>query len=929
MTPFLKQVASHYHSEGSLDRKCFIFPNKRSLTFFKKYLGDAVRQSGVPVTAPLMLTMNEFFFILAERKSADRVHLLLRLYDSYRKFNARAESLDDFIFWGDVLLSDFDDVDKYLVDASGIFTNVAQFKGMRDSFSYLTPTQEEAVRRFVSHFEKDGRIKAEFRHIWDLLLPLYRDFRESLDREGLSYEGQVYRSTVERMNEESAPDVLARSFPDADKFIFVGLNALNECEKTLMRKCANAGMAEFCWDYSGPMTTDRNNKSSLFLSSFIQEFPQAFELQDDNDIPRIRVISVPSTVGQAKQLPALLSEQPGIPGIDTAIILPDEKMLVPVLNSIPGDISKLNVTMGYAMSGSSLWSLMNDIAAMQLHIREREGEILFYHKQVRAIFSNSLFKTVLSEEEKDRVKSVKDESRYYIPMEKLGGTPLFDRIFKPAGEDVQSIAQYQQDIISSLAPQIRDNAGMSLELDFARDLYLAIGKLKSYGPDIKPVTYYRLLGQVAAGMAVPFKGEPLEGLQIMGPLETRALDFDNVIILNCNEGIFPRHSVRESFIPPELRKAFGLPTYEHQDAVWAYYFYRLIRRAKQVTMLYDSRAEGTRSGEESRYIKQLELHFGVPVERFTAKAPLRHTDNSDDIPKTEAHIEALRSGHLSATALENYLKCQAKFYYKSVCGLKEDEDVNESLDSGTMGTVFHNTMEELYNHRESITAAYLRSLLSDRERIKECVDRHIMETLRTFEISGRNLLFEDMVCRYVVRVLSSDLELLDRYGVPSFKILGLERKVSRTIGGFKFVGYIDRLDSFSPGEVRIVDYKTGKVTDNDFIINEDNAEKVVGDLFGDNVKERPNIALQLYLYDIMSRGLEEVRGRSIVNSIYQPARLFTNEVENVALNDRFCTLMDGKVNALLEQIADTGRPWTRTKDAKSCSYCKFRNICGR
>lgn len=932
MKAFLKQVAEHYFAEGSLERKCFIFPNKRSIAFFRKYLCGMAAASGTTSVAPQMYAMNDFFLKIAGKRSTDKVHLLLKLYESYKRLNPSSEPLDDFIFWGDVILEDFDDVDKYLVDASGIFTNVAQFKDMKDNFSYLSPTQREAIERLLSHFEGGGAIKNEFRKIWDILLPLYNDFRSSIEKEGLSYEGQVYRSIAERLKGEAALDILSAGFHGTEKFIFVGLNALNECEKTLMRKCRDAGIADFCWDYSGRMTTDPDNKSSFFLSGFVKDFPQAFEFEDEDSVPEFRAISVPSASGQAKQLPALLDEissEGSVPGLETAIIIPDEKMLVPVLNSIPENIRQLNVTMGYPLSGSSLWSLMNDIAAMQLHIKEKDGQQFFYHRQVWSIFSNSLFKSVISEEERERICDIRSKAQYYIPFPELSGTPLFDLIFRSAGSEAHAIGQYQREIVAGLAARIRSNGNLALELDFAKDLYLAIGRLISYDLPVRPETYYRLLGKIVAGTAVPFKGEPLNGLQIMGPLETRALDFENIIILNCNEGVFPHHTVSSSFIPPELRKAFGLPTYEYQDVVWAYYFYRMTRRAKKVTMLYDSRTEATKSGEESRYIKQLELHFKVPVKHYTVKSPIIRNAESDSIEKTEEHIATLRSGHLSASALQNYLCCQAKFYYGSVCGLNEKEDVNEFLDAGTLGTVFHESMRELYSHREYITAPYIKELLSNPDRIRDCVRRFIMKQLHCFEITGRNLIFEDIVARYVSRVLSSDLELMKNRGVPSFRILGLEKSCHKEIGGFNFVGFIDRMDCFSPGEVRIVDYKTGKVTDDDFIITEDNAETVVGALFGTDDSKRPKIALQLYLYDMFAKDMKEVKGRNIVNSIYQTSRLFTKDVENVELNDRFCGLMEERINDMLLEITDTKQPWTRTADTKSCEFCNFKNICGR
>ena len=882
--------------------------------------------------APRMLTVSDLFYRLSGRKSADKVHLLLKLYDCYKALNPNAESLDDFIFWGDVLLSDFDDVDKYLVSPSQLFTNVAQLKGMQDDLSYLTDTQREAMERFLSHFASEGRIKTEFRKIWDLLLPLYNSFREALDSEGLSYEGQVYRDVAERLDVEAAVDIIGSAFPGTKRVIFVGLNALNECEKKLMRRLRDSSLAEFCWDYPGQLLSAQGNKAGYFLSKFVTEFPPAFHLEEEGPLPDIRVVSVPSGVGQAKQIPSLLREvsPDAVPGIETAIVLPDETLLIPVLNSIPSEIGELNVTMGYPCISSSFYSLLRDVAALQMHLRVKDGAVLYYHKQVWAIFSNGVFKSLLDDEGRQKVSSVRSGAKYYIPSEDLSGHPLFDIVFRYWGEDVRGIEECQQQLCVGIAQMLSGNSEMALELDFVKEFYQAVGRLKTCELPVRRETYFRLLDRIVSLVSIPFRGEPLRGLQIMGPLETRALDFDNIIVLSCNEGSFPRQSVSASFVPPQLRGAFGLPTYEDQDAVWAYYFYRMIRRARTVTLVYDTRTEMSRSGEESRYIKQLELHFGIKVKRLCATSPLRPVCSEDAIPKTDRDIRHLREeGHLSASSLQNYLSCPAMFYYGTVVGLREQEEVNESLDAGMVGSVFHETMQELYSGRRSIGAQYLESLVRDRQLVRSCVRRHILDKLKCLEVTGRNIIYEDMVCRYVERVLRADMELLDKSGVPSFTVFALEKKCTARISGFNFVGYIDRLDSFAPGELRVVDYKTGKVTDQDFLIDDDNAAKVVSALFGDDDADRPKIALQLYLYDLFARSLDCARGRSIVNSVYSTSRLFVHEVESVAVCPSFASLMQESLDSLLSQIADTSIPWERRREEKKCLYCKFKRICGQ
>ena len=402
MIPFLKQVADHYFECGDIEGRCFVFPNRRSMVFFKKHLSRAAASAKRPVLMPRMMTVNEFFAGVADGKVADRVTLLVMLYDCYRKLNSHAESLDEFIFWGDIILGDFNDVDKYLADPKQLFTNVADYKNIQDSYEYLTPNQKKAIEAFVKHFTTTSSRKSDnpnakdvsrlFLQIWNLMYPLYKGFNESLRGQGLAYEGMVYRSLANADSSKSIVDVLAEAY-GAASYVFVGLNALNECEKTVMRRMRDAGIAEFCWDYVGDMISDPLNKSSYFMAQNVKEFEQAFKLSDDPKAkPSFNVVSVPSSYGQVKHLPEILSmvgtrKSPS----DCAIVLPDEGLLMPLLNSIPHEIEDINVTMGYPMSASELWALMSDVMKMQVHVRRKGDECLFYHKHVWDVFSNALF----------------------------------------------------------------------------------------------------------------------------------------------------------------------------------------------------------------------------------------------------------------------------------------------------------------------------------------------------------------------------------------------------------------------------------------------------------------------------------------------------------------------------------------------------------
>ncbi len=953
MTPFLKQVADLYYNEGGMERKFFIFPNRRSIVFFRKYLCEAVAREGqTPMLMPQMMTINDFFYKLAQQQTTDRVRLLLKLYECYSSLNNKHESLDDFIFWGDIILADFNDIDKYLVDAKQLFTNVADYKELQDTFDYLSEVQRAAIESFLSHFnDQSGRlttdlssdnpdVKARFLQIWNILYPLYVNFNLALEAESMAYEGMVHRKVAQKLESQAAVDLLAQEVPDARKLVFVGLNALNECEKMLLRKFRDSKLAEFCWDWSGKMIQDPMNRSSFFMSENVLEFPQKEGLltigNSDQSIPEINVLSVASAVGQAKRLPDLLRRLGG-QADECAVVLPDENLLRPVLNSIPEEVEDINVTMGLPMSGSRFYSLMGYVSAIQLHLLSRAGKWMFYHKQAWDLFSEEIFRKASGEEAMKKVEKIKDAAKYYIPQEDFQGEPILETVFRPvitdpkaaSREQIAQFAEYQKDVIKKIAASLVDDNKLALELEYAKEYYKCVNILQEIGLEVLPITYIRLLNQLLSGVSLPFNGEPLKGLQIMGPLETRALDFRNLIIMSSNEGTFPRRNVSSSFIPPELRRGFGLPTYEFQDAVWAYYFYRMISRAETVWMVVDSRTEGLKSGEESRYIKQLEYHFRLPIKRYVAKFEAMAAEPIPEIEKTAEDVEIIKNTSLSATTLQNYLACPAKFYYGTIKRLSLEEDVAESLDYGMFGTVFHETMQNLYSVNDKLSRSYLKECISNPKKIKLIIKQQIMEQLHTIEVSGRNLVVTDVILRYVLKTLERDLEILERAGKEEFEILGLEKKCYVAFEGQKFKGTIDRLDSLGEGNIRVVDYKTGKVLDEDENIEDATADAIVEKIFDPNIKERPKIALQFFIYDMLLRSEPEAAGRGISNSVYSSSKLFKEAPAIVPLNQKFYDKVSEKLKELLEEMYDTEKPFRRTEQENNCTYCDFKVICGR
>lgn len=395
-----------------------------------------------------------------------------------------------------------------------------------------------------------------------------------------------------------------------------------------------------------------------------------------------------------------------------------------------------------------------------------------------------------------------------------------------------------------------------------------------------------------------------------------------------------------------------MPTYEYQDAVWAYYFYRMIARAENVWMIYDSRTEGLKSGEESRYIKQLQYHFRLPLKRYVAKAELAGSSGSDRIEKTEEDIRRISGARLSATAVQNYLVCPAKFYYYTVKGLRPENEVSESIDAGMLGNVYHDTMWALYCGEEAMAASgmmdktdcekdrysplprvdvkYIESWLKREKDIKNKVKSLMCAELSTMEISGRDIVVADVIVKYVMRTLRRDLEQIERSGRDWFEIKGLELPLSGTFCGHEFVGYIDRLDSFADGTLRVVDYKTGKVLETESgEITDDNAEEIAEAIFGKDVKDRPKIAFQFYIYDMLLHQNRISEGHQLLNCVYSMSGLFSEIPATVPENRKFYDTVSERLALLLGEISDISVPFELTEDRTKCEYCDFRMICGR
>lgn len=964
MKPFLYQVATLFYQQygAEIHRLAFVFPNRRAGLFFQKYLSEISER---PLFSPSILTINDLFMQLSGKHPADKIQMLFRLYELYKQRSGSSESFDEFIYWGEMLLNDFDDIDKYMVDARMLFRNVSDLKSLDDDFNYLSPEQVQAIRSFWSSFypKGDSPNQQHFLELWEILYDLYAGLRTSLAKDGCGYDGMIFREVVEQLEKEPMSD-----FP-FDQVVFVGLNALSVSEERLLLALQKKGVADFYWDYVGPWVTDPDNKASFFLERNLRLFPSRMELPATEPVQaEIRVLGVPSAIGQAKQvypiLQALADEQQltDESALRTAIVLPDEHLLVPVLNAIPEAIQHINVTMGYPLAGTPVAALMEYILTLQKNIRYIDRVPVFYFRDVLPILNHQYVMAAAPEEVSQLVKDMTAGNRIYVHAADLNRHELLSILFTPV-QNTEELSDYLIHVLEALNACLRNNrpnpddeemisnstqTTADIEQEFIFHYFATVNRMKEVMREAKIEmrldTYFRLLKRMTDLITIPFEGEPLSGLQVMGVLETRALDFDRLIILSMNEGIFPLKKAANSFIPYNLRRGFGLPTYEHQDSVWAYHFYRLIRRAKQVTLLYDTRTTGLQTGEVSRFVHQLRYHYQYPlIDELVVYDVASSAVPPISVQKT-AEVEKLLSDFLfggpralSASAINTYLDCPLKFYFSVLEQIQEEDEITETVERDVFGSILHKVMEDLYAPFKGklVTADLLKLLRKDQPLLTGTIARAFAElffkspVVRPLE--GENFLTGEMIRKYAEKILEQDARFTPFHYIES------EKKVRATITLsdrriVQLKGFIDRVDSLDR-VLRIVDYKTGS--------GKLEFESVEG-LFDKEAKDRPKAVMQVFLYAWMYQQLPEYTGMPIQPAIYYLRTLFQRSFDPVVEQKKgrgkadkvnsfqdFASDFEDKLRQCLDEIFDLDIPFTQTETGKACAYCSFRGLCGK
>ena len=966
MEYFLESIAQSLNKEfgNTLNRHCLVFPNRRAGLYFLKYLSAKIDK---PVWAPAVFTINELFRSFSSLQEAGNEILLFELFIVYRRIRKSHESFDDFYFWGDMLLNDFDDVDKYIIDASLLFNNIQDIKKIDQQFGSLTEAQTEIIKKFWINFDfaKPTNEKAGFIGIWSILFELYNGFRDSLKKQNLAYEGMIFRELAE--NRENA----FISNERWDMFHFIGFNALNECEKAIMTYFKKEGKARFYWDYDNSYIKDGNHNSAGFflrdnLRIFGNDMPSAWNYNtllsgSRTDIKR-RVIETSSDVAQVKLISKLIS---GLPDLTlenahhTAVVLADENLLIPVLTSLPDNISDINITMGHPLKHTLVYTLVKHL--MDLHITSvsTNGVLRFSFRNVVSILKHPLMTDLLTESDNMIAAEIAETNQVWVPSEKFSDSGYLSKIFtKPS--DPRLLSDYFKYILSlvALKNELPKEGGANSTIErnirneFIYRTVLSINRLEAIvkSPDIifTTDTYIKILDRMLRSQSVPFSGEPLSGIQIMGILETRALDFRNLIILSVNDGVLPGVSSGSSFIPFSLREAFGLPSLNHQESIFAYHFYRLLQRAENVTFTYNSNSEGLRSGEMSRFLLQLKYDKSLKPDFFDLSFEIKsHSKIPGILERNESHIQQLflrfldtsRNCILSPSAINTWLHCRMKFFYRYVNGLKEPDKVSAEIDPGMLGDILHEIMRSLYyNYRgQVVSGEMLFQLIKNSEVLQNIINEAVIKKFKDEDediISGNELIVRDVLMAYLKKILYADTTI-----VP-ITILNLEADLSFRLSilsdgniiEINTGGKADRIDMVS-GVTRIVDYKTGSVSETVSSISE---------LFTEDRKKDSDGWLQTLLYCEAYCSATN-KNHTLRPSVYKIKKLTTGVLSDMLrlksnsrpelIVDDYQKVREEFVNGLkglTAKIFSKHEPFIMTGDIRGkCEYCAYRILCGR
>mgnify|MGYP001153795196 CR=1 FL=1 len=959
MESFLKLVAAdlYKHTEGNLAHTAVVFPNKRAGLFFNEYLAQ---ESDSPIWSPAYVSISELFRSLSPWEVGDPVKLVCELYKIFRRETQSTETLDDFYFWGEMLISDFDDADKNKVDTDKLFSNLQDLRNIMDDYTFIDDEQEEAIRQFFQNFSIERRtaLKERFISLWDVLGNIYKGFRESLASQNIAYEGMMYRHVIEHLDVDKLP---------YEKYVFVGFNVLNKVEHTLFTQLKDAGKAVFYWDYDEfYMKENRQavtHEAGEFIRRNLRDFPSPLsgELFKNLSKPKeVHYIASSTENAQARYLPQWIRNNLTTPEKETAVVLCNEALLQPVLHSLPAEVKHVNITMGFPLSQTPVYSFL--IALLELHTHGfnfKSGRYTF--QSVVTLLKHPYTRQLTGQAELLEKELTRNNRFYPLPGE-LGKDEFLTRLFTPLSGNLNLCIRLSE-TLQQVAGIYQANTSGTEDTDAFNQLYreslfkayTTINRFRTLIEEdeltVQSETFRRLLVKVLSATNIPFHGEPAIGMQVMGVLETRNLDFRHLVLLSVNEGQLPKSGGDSSFIPYNLRKAFGMTTIEHKIAVYAYYFYRLLQRAERITLIYNTSSDGLNRGEWSRFMLQFLIEWPHPITRQFLEAgqspqgtsPITVEKTPDVMRRMQSlfDVRANPKAKFSPSALNYYLDCPLKFYYRYVAGLSAPDEVSAEIDSATFGSIFHYAAEHIYKdlttHGKVINKEALETLLRNEVKLQDYVDTAFKKLFFNVpqnekpEYNGVQLINSAVIARYLKQLLQNDL----RYA--PFTFIASEMEVDEPIdiqtpkGVIKsrIGGIIDRMDS-KDGTLRIVDYKTGGDAD---------TPPHVESLFIPD-KKRSNYVFQTFLYAaIMCRKQPTMKIAPALLYIHRAAtetyspviQMGESRKPKEAVEDfsKYEKEYRERLQGLLEEIFNPEKSFTQTEIIEKCTYCDFKALCKR
>lgn len=959
MESFLKLVAAdlYKHTEGNLAHTAVVFPNKRAGLFFNEYLAQ---ESESPIWSPAYVSISELFRSLSPWEVGDPVKLVCELYKIFRRETQSTETLDDFYFWGEMLISDFDDADKNKVDTDKLFSNLQDLRNIMDDYTFIDDEQEEAIRQFFQNFSIERRtaLKERFISLWDVLGNIYKGFRESLASQNIAYEGMMYRHVIEHLDVDKLP---------YEKYVFVGFNVLNKVEHTLFTQLKDAGKVVFYWDYDEfYMKENRQavtHEAGEFIRRNLRDFPSPLsgELFKNLSKPKeVHYIASSTENAQARYLPQWIRNNLTTPEKETAVVLCNEALLQPVLHSLPAEVKHVNITMGFPLSQTPVYSFL--IALLELHTHGfnfKSGRYTF--QSVVTLLKHPYTRQLTGQAELLEKELTRNNRFYPLPGE-LGKDEFLTRLFTPLSGNLNLCIRLSE-TLQQVAGIYQANTSGTEDTDAFNQLYreslfkayTTINRFRTLIEEdeltVQSETFRRLLVKVLSATNIPFHGEPAIGMQVMGVLETRNLDFRHLVLLSVNEGQLPKSGGDSSFIPYNLRKAFGMTTIEHKIAVYAYYFYRLLQRAERITLMYNTSSDGLNRGEWSRFMLQFLIEWPHPITRQFLEAgqspqgtsPITVEKTPDVMRRMQSlfDVRANPKAKFSPSALNYYLDCPLKFYYRYVAGLSAPDEVSAEIDSATFGSIFHYAAEHIYKdlttHGKVINKEALETLLRNEVKLQDYVDTAFKKLFFNVpqnekpEYNGVQLINSAVIARYLKQLLQNDL----RYA--PFTFIASEMEVDEPIdiqtpkGVIKsrIGGIIDRMDS-KDGTLRIVDYKTGGDAD---------TPPHVESLFIPD-KKRSNYVFQTFLYAaIMCRKQPTMKIAPALLYIHRAATETYSPViqmgeprkpkEAVEDFSKYEKEYRERLQGLLEEIFNPEKSFAQTEIIEKCTYCDFKALCKR